>query len=77
MTNILDIHRTGGRRRGRRAERARQREPGEPRPRWTAPEAAPAAVTAEDSGSAPSPAPAFRRLVVFGSVDATAKRPAT
>jgi hypothetical protein len=75
MTNILDIHRTGGRRRERRAERPRRRSESEPRPRWTAPEAAPAAATAEDSGLAPTPS--FRRIVVFGSVDATASRPPT
>jgi hypothetical protein len=66
MTNILDIHRTGGR---RREPQARRR--GEPRPRWTAPETASEA----DGSVTVRAAPAFRRLVVFGSVDATARRP--
>jgi hypothetical protein len=61
MTNILDIHRTGGRREARK-----------PRPRWTVPEADDPVAVAETPEAERDDAPAFRRLVVFGSVDATA-----
>lgn len=70
MTYALELHRSGpARRRG-----------AHDRPDWAAPappprEAAAADATASDDEA--RPAPAFRRLVVFGSFDATAGLPAT
>lgn len=71
MTYALDLHRSGGRRSARRRESGHA-----PRPRWTAPQ--PPDQTASDAAAPPAAErPAFRRLVVFGSLDSTVDRPAT